>query len=129
MENRTYEGLLCLHSWGEADDILFLSSLDDPMVEELEWMHNKIATVRYWITDKEATKEEVQKSFIAETMGGVVDAYLCPRYSEITGYLWTDEDLNVGGHDLLARLKSNVGKWLILEIEEGAKPESVQENR
>ena len=47
---------------------------------------------------------------------GGIEADFNPRYSEITGYLWTDEELNVGGHDLMAELKSNVGKWLILEI-------------
>lgn len=113
---KTYEGLISLHSWGEADDILFLSDLDDPLAEELESIHNKQVTVRYWVTDQKATKEEAQKAFIG-TLVGVVDARLSSRYSEITGYLWTDEDLNIGGHDLRAELQSYVGKWLILEVE------------
>ena len=49
---------------------------------------------------------------------GDANVDLQSRYSEITGYLWTDEDLNVGGHDLLAELKGHVGKWLIMEVEE-----------
>jgi hypothetical protein len=36
--------------------------------------------------------------------------------SEYTGYLWTDEDLMVGGHDLLAELKSHLGKFCHLYV-------------
>lgn len=117
METKTYKGLLCLHSWGEADDILFLSSLAGPMAEVLEdEIAGKTVTVRYWITNKETTKEEAQEAFIGELLGRL-DAECRSRYSEITGYLWTDEEINIGGHDLLAELQSYVGKWLILEVD------------
>ena len=115
-KTRTYTGLLSLHSWGEAYDMLFLSSLSDPLAEELEWMGRKTVTVRYWITDKPATKEEAQEDFIGKIVGRA-ESKFGSHYSELTGYLWTDEDLKVGGHDLIAELRSNVGKWLILEVE------------
>ena len=114
---KTYTGLLSLHSWGEADDILFLSELTDPVAEELEWMNGKNVTVRYWITDSKVTRDEAAEDFIRNLIG-VAETRLGSRYSEMTGYLWTDEDLKVGGHDLLDELKSNVGKWLILEVED-----------
>ena len=116
---KTYQGLLSLHSWGEADDILYLSSLTDPLAEELDWMSGKKVTVRYWITDKECTRDEASEAAMLTVMGA---AYVTidSQYSEITGYLWTDEDLNVGGHDLLEELKSSVGKWLIFEVQEHA---------
>src|SRR5437868_3327415 len=38
------------------------------------------------------------------------------HYSEITGYLWTDENLMVGGHDLLDELRSHKGSFVHLEI-------------
>ena len=113
---KTYEGLLSLHKYGEAYDILFLSSVSEPLAEELEWMHRKNVTVRYWVTDKPCSKDEASTEFLKTCMGAA-DIYFGSRYSEITGYLWTDEDLHVGGHDLIAELKSNVGKWLILEVE------------
>lgn len=113
---KTYEGLLCLHSYGEADDILFLSSASNPLAEELEWMHRKNVTVRYWVTGKPCSKEEASAEFLKTCMGAA-DVDFGSRYSELTGYLWTDEELCVGGHDLIAELKSNVGKWLILEVE------------
>lgn len=115
-ETKTYAGLLSLHSYGEADDVLFLSTVTDPLAEELEWMEGKNVTVRYWITDKPATKEEAQEDFIRQLFGKA-DVLFGSRYSEMTGYLWTDEELKVGGHDLIEELKSYIGQWLILEIE------------
>ncbi len=114
---RTYQGFLSLRSWGEADDILYLSSLHDPLAEELGWMRCKNVSVRYWITDKQCTRDEAVEAAVLIAMGAA-DVKLQSWYSDTTGYLWTDEDLNVGGHNLLAELKSNVGKWLILEVEE-----------
>jgi hypothetical protein len=113
---KTYEGLLCLHNHGEAPDVLFLSSLSDPIAEELCWIHNKKVTARYWVSDKPCTKEEAIDATILTVMGiGKVD--FNSRYSELTGYLWTDEELKIGGHNLLNELKSYVGKWLILDLE------------
>ncbi len=114
--SNTVAGLLSLHDDGEGMDILFVSSLSRPLAEELEWMNGKQVTVRYWISDKQSTKEEAQQGFIEELMGKA-DVDYHHAYSEITGYLWTDEDLKIGGHDLIAELKSYIGKWLILEIE------------
>lgn len=37
-------------------------------------------------------------------------------YSEITGYLWTNEDLIVGGHDLIAELRTYQGQFAVIEI-------------
>ena len=116
MNSRTYTGLLSLHIYGEADDILFLSTLLDPLAEELEWMKGKNVTVRYWITDKQVSKEDAVEGFVGQLMG-IADCEFGARYTEVTGYLGTDEELNVGGHDLISELKSAVGKWLILEID------------
>ena len=113
---KTYTGVLALGPFGEGVDILFLSSHERPLAEELQWMCGKRATVRYWITNAPATKTEAQESFIRQ-LSGDVDGKFESRYSEITGYLWTDENLTVGGHDLIAELKSYAGKYLILEIE------------
>lgn len=116
MNQLIYNGLLCLRSWGEADDILYLSTLERPLIEELEIIHKKKVTVRYWITDKQITKEEAN-NITALMAEGIVDANLWAQYSEITGYLYTDEELNIGGHNLLQELKSFIGKWVYLEIQ------------
>ncbi len=117
METKTYTGLLTIHSWGEADDILFLSSLREPLAENLEYdIARKQVTARYWITNKETSKEEAQIQFLNKLMG-LAECDFGSHYSEITGYLWTDEECKIGGHDLIAELRSHVGKWLILEID------------
>jgi hypothetical protein len=115
-DTKTYEGLLCLHSWGEASHVLFLSSLNGPLSKELGWMSRKNVTIRYWITDEKCSKEEAVEAHVLRVMG-IADVRLRSHYSEYTGYLWTDEDLKIGGHNLLLELKSVVGKWLILEVE------------
>lgn len=115
MSTTTYQGLLSFHTHGEADDILFLSSLKKPIAEELEWMHGKQVTVRYWLTDQQCTREEAQESAVLTAMGAA-DVDFGAHYSDYTGYLWTDEELKVGGHDLMAELRSHVGKWLILDV-------------
>lgn len=110
-------GLLSLHSHGEASDILFVSSLQDPLAEELVYkISNKNTTVRYWTSKVEKTKEEHIENDIM-VYSGMTKADYGACYSELTGYLWTDEKLMVGGHDLLKELKSHVGKWLYMEIE------------
>lgn len=114
---KIYAGWLSLGAWEEADDILYISSEEEPLVEVLDWIKDKYVSLRYWITDKEATKEEATDAF-TRTCLGEADVVLQSHYSEDTGYLWTDQDFNVGGHDLLFELCSYaiLNKWLILEI-------------
>lgn len=112
-----YSGFLKLGSNGEEDDILFLSSLYDPLAEEFEdSIANRNVKARYYISDKEVTLEEAEQYFVRRLFGEIRVKYSV-AYSEITGYLWTNEDIIIGGHDLLEELKSHVGKYLILIID------------
>jgi hypothetical protein len=121
MNTLTFAGWLS-EGYGESEEALVLGDPgngvnDNPLVDTLESeIHGKQVTVRYWVTDQKVTREEAQEAFLESVFGAaVVDFHA--HYSEITGYLWTDEELNIGGHDLLAELKSHIGKWLILEID------------
>lgn len=116
MQKIVASGKLETRDHGESMDVLFLGGHSDPLAEELEDIRRKFVTCRYWITDQETTRQAAQESFL-RALVGVADVRFRAHYSEITGYLWTDEDLNIGGHDLLAELKSYAGKWLILEID------------
>ena len=111
-----YSGFIELKEWGEAYDILFLSTMDDPLVEKL---HDEISgenvTCRYWISDKECSKDEAEKDALYTIMGAA-ETDFGSRYSEITGYLWTYEVVKIGGHDLVRELSSRTGKYLHLEI-------------
>ena len=115
MDERTYAGKVLQREYGEADDVIYLSTMDEPLAESLDWMHKKQVTVRYWVTDDEQSKDDVQREFMLSVLG-VADVDFGAVYSECTGHLWTDEELNVGGHDLLGEIRTYVGKWLILEI-------------
>ena len=117
-----YRGTLALHDHGDAMDILFLDdaagNYDEPLAEtigdDLE-RHGRYASVRYWTADAPMDDDEMIEGAI-RAMLGEADARCRHAYSDITGYLWTDEDINVGGHDLLEELKGQAGRYLLLEI-------------
>lgn len=126
---KLYRGWIALKSHREGYDILFVGGTkeswlskdgsDEPLADRLVddiSQHGSFLSVRYWISDAESTLEEAQEGFI-QILFGAGNARYNHVYSEITGYLWTNEDLKVGGHDLLDELKSSEGKFLNLEIE------------
>lgn len=76
-------------------------------------------SVRYAIgltDDWPGTLDEVAADTIAILEGQAKASYY-DRYSDLTGYLWTTEEAKVGGHDLIAILNNNVGKYLWMEVE------------
>jgi len=83
---------------------------------EEEELENHTVTVRYWISEKEQTKDQMIEG-VLKTLYGVADVKYSHAYSEYTGYLWTNEEFNIGGHDLIAELYDNLGKYIILEID------------
>lgn len=108
-------GELSIHSYGDDDEALFISTESEPLADVLKEINNKTVTVRYWLTDQEMNKESASMEFMKK-LYGVADIDYGSVYSEYTGYLWTDENLEIGGHDLLAELTYEAGKWLNLEI-------------
>lgn len=62
------------------------------------------------------TLDEVAADELSLLEGASKSVYYS-RYSELTGYLWTEEEAKVGGHDLLLILKGNVGRYLWMEVE------------
>ena len=123
-ENSTtkiYKGYLELFNYGEeeilsfkGDDVCFenhlLSFIEDDMS-----LHGNFLSVRYYVSNHELSEERLLEEFL-KNLYGFGDVIYDARYSETTGYLWTDEDLRVGGHDLLSELRSNIGKYLWIEI-------------
>jgi len=116
---KVYRGLLELGSNGEEDELLRIAGSEEVLaelvMEDIEEFGDFL-TVRYFTAEKELTEDELIEALVKK-VSGVGDALYNVAYSEITGYLWTDEKLNVGGHDLLGELKSHVGKFCHLEIE------------
>jgi hypothetical protein len=128
MEKHIYRGKLSIHdTTGEDDEILCLDVadgqrwIDDEQIlarhieEDIE-TYGSYLSVRYFISNVELDEDALITDWLNH-LEGVGNAEYGARYSEITGYLFTDEDLNVGGHDLLEELKTYVGQYLNLEIE------------
>jgi len=94
------EGRIGTASYGEADDLVAIAGVSlSGMLTSLEGLR---VTVRYYISDVPVTLEQADLHLI-EVLHGAADGSLCPCYSEMTGYLWTDEKGMVGGHDLIER--------------------------
>ena len=115
-----YRGILAVHDYGDADDVLFLDGgeQDAPLAEVISddmEEHGRYLSVRYWTADAPGEDDVIIEGAIREMLGES-DATYVSHYSERTGYLWTDEEINVGGHDLLEELKSHVGLYCLLEI-------------
>ena len=72
-------------------------------------------TARYFISETEKSIEELEENLIL-TSCGCLHADYSDRYSEITGYLWTDEEIMIGCHDLLSEINENIGKYIYLEL-------------
>ena len=117
METKVYKGIVKEGDYGENSDALFIGEGSQPIAKIFEEdFEAKQVTVRYWTSDVEKTKEEIQESVLRKLFGDV-DAMYSDSYSEITGYLWTDEELNVGGHDLIEEIRSYLGKFIYLEVD------------
>lgn len=122
---RVYSGTITVRANGDDDDALYLDPPDDyeeePLagqVEEAIELLGNTVTVSYWITDGPRTLDELLENE-AKKLAGAADADYTQAYSDITGYLWTDAELKIGGHDLLAELESEVGRWCYLSIKFG----------
>jgi hypothetical protein len=116
-EVRRYRGNLRVGDRGESMDVLFLGD-GDPLAEiisdDIE-VYGNYLSVRYWTADVPMADDAIQEGAIRQMLGAG-DVRFHERYSDVTGYLWTDEDLKVGGHDLLAELEAQEGSYCLLEI-------------
>jgi len=131
---RTYSGLIAIRPRGEDDDALWLIDPnaswdpwdDEPLAgrvaEDIDQFGHTV-TVSYRITDEPRTLDELIENE-AKKLAGAADADYTQHGSDITGYLWTDAELNIGGHDLLAELSSAEGLWCLLVIRFGERDPS-----
>lgn len=118
----TYAGWIREATWGEGDDILFLSDEDEPLARRIQDdmdAHGSYLSVRYWTAPNELSEEDRTDIIIRAGLG---EATVGHAYSDVTGYLWTDEEINVGGHDLIEELHSHVGEFCHLEISFSREP-------
>lgn len=123
MREIVYRGQLCYAKEGEDDDLVGILNPEthriDILAEKFDndlRVNGRFVNVSYFVSDKPETLEEIQKDFILH-LTGAAESKFGSHYSELTGYLWTDEELKVGGHDLIGELKSKMGKYLYLTVQ------------
>jgi hypothetical protein len=116
----TYRGMITVGDHGDSMDVLFLGHphYEEPLAElicdDIE-EHGNYLTVRYWTADAPMSDDAIKTAAVRLVLGDA-DVKFEPHYSEITGYLWTTEEIEVGGHDLLEELTAQVGRYCLLEI-------------
>lgn len=81
-------------------------------------------TVRYILSSQHITDPNDLLMLVSEGMHsirGQVEAGVFHRYSDYTGYLWSDETMIVGGHDLHKELSeyAHQGNYIHMEITVG----------
>lgn len=91
--------------------------------EDFDKYIGKPVFVRYFITDKENTENKAKEKLLHKLSGDLSVKYELEAYSEFTVLEW-EQELIVGGHDLIKELESFMGKYLVLIIEEPTPPET-----
>jgi len=115
---KIYKGIIKEKDYGDGEAI-FLEGMDKPLVlgiQDDREKHGEYLTVKYYVSDKEASEDKLIEEFLKSIIGGD-DIRFQVAYSDSTGYLWTDEDLMVGGHDIINEIRNNEGKYLHMEID------------
>lgn len=115
MKTIILRGFLTEAAYGEGD-ALYLSDNENPLVERLEEIKDKQVSIRWFTSDKEKIFEQAEEDLIRTIMGEAEEVYLNNAYSDYTGYLYTDENLTVGGHDLIEELRSFKGQFINMEV-------------
>ena len=67
-----------------------------------------MVSVRYVVSEKPIEDIDEEIANIVISLEGDLGIKHYSHFSDLTGYLWTDNEMNVGGHDLLAELKSHL---------------------
>lgn len=118
MKNLVYRGFIRDSEHGDNCSAIFIGECCDPIAEELmnEEITGRWVSFRYWVSDTEKADAEIKKGALLNLIG-CAEADYGDKYSEATGYLWTEANLAIGGHDLLSELESYVGKYILLEID------------
>jgi hypothetical protein len=115
---RVYDGIVTLRDYGDGMGLTFLSDDDEPLAARVMddcGAYGRYASVRYFVSDEPRPVAEMEENLVRK-ISGALDANFGDCYSEITGYLWTDEEAVIGGHDVIAEISTYEGRYVWLEI-------------
>lgn len=88
---------------------------EDPLAEQLEHLKGKLVTLSYYISKEDLSEKEMLEKTVG-IYAGALHARYQEHYSEITGYLWTDDELNVGNHNVIDIVSQHEGKFIQLNL-------------
>ena len=140
-----FRGWITTEAWGDNWDALYLRDPEQPdhknniplaqrvivALGGTSWDNSIKRTVRvgYLTSDQSFPATEFDEK-LATIQMGLMEAAYRETWSEVTGYLWTDEHLGFngngeygtweGGHDIIAELRSHTGRWchLVIDVED-----------
>lgn len=91
-----------------------------PFTKEMEdrigWGNGTYASIQMLTGNTPIDLNHIDETKIVSMMG-LVSAKYYHRYSDYTGYLWTEEGFKCGGHDIPKILQSHIGEYIHMEIE------------
>lgn len=99
----------------EYEQIVGEFPLTKEMEERCDW-YNSYASIQMLTGDTPIDMNHIDETKIVSMMGEIESKYW-HRYSDYTGYLWTEEGFKCGGHDIPAILMSHMGEYIHMEIE------------
>ena len=116
---QVFNGIIICWRNGYASDVIFIlknGKFEYPLAEDLQYISGKQVTARYYISDTFKSKEELDINLIKKISWNIKAEY-SDVYSELTGHLWTNENLIIWWHDLLKELRTYIWRYVYLEIE------------
>jgi hypothetical protein len=114
----SFSGIVREDDYGDNWLALFLGDTGDPLaiqIEEADIPEGALVAVRWFASDTPKTIDDAETDLL-QALDGVVDAEYGDVWSEVTGYLWTNEWVKVGNHDIIKELRSEVGRFAYVEI-------------
>lgn len=100
---------------GEYSETVYLGK--EPLANILRGYNGKNVYICYAFWDRRITPGDLRNLAIMSAMGEC-EARLFGCYSEITGFLYLEQDGAVGGHNLLSIFEENVDKFGAIVIQE-----------
>lgn len=85
------------------------------MCEKCGW-RDRYASIQMLTGSTPIEADHIDETKVVSMMGEVESEYY-HRYSDYTGYLWTDEMFKCGGHDIPQIMLSHIGEYIHMEIE------------
>ncbi len=100
---------------------VYLAEAVEEFIDHLRELRGRYAgservTVGWHTSSEEKTHGELEMNLISTALGAV-NVDFSHRYSDLTGYLWTDEKIRIGGRDIMEEMHLEAGHYLYLRAQ------------